>query len=366
MRVRSPRPRRGRAEQHGVQRAVRCSPITVSTHRCLGPRRGSLSAATTAIPSIIIDRRDPDPRAERRVPPVNVGDTFTGAPPGPGRLPRSAASSSQPTQLGTTTTTACRREGHPQAARPAVRRDVQRREPRPDRPDTPSSTRWPRASSPTCRAGHPRARGDPGQQRRHRRRRRRGRPDDRQFTAAITAAGGPTLRCRSIDPVNDAGRRRARRQHPRRCSCSAPTAGTFVDRPGGDVDHAGRPSSTAADGTAPLSVSPGRIDPTNDGLVRQSQAARRRVHLRRQDVFVVANHFNSKGGDDPLFGPLPAAEPLVRRSSASSRPPRCTTSSSSISATTRRQRRRARRPQRLRLLRRPSTSSPSDGARSST
>jgi len=33
-----------------------------------------------------------------------------------------------------------------------------------------------------------------------------------------------------------------------------------------------------------------------------SQTACRRVHLPWQDVFAIANHFGSKGGDDPLFG----------------------------------------------------------------
>ncbi len=51
-----------------------------------------------------------------------------------------------------------------------------------------------------------------------------------------------------------------------------------------------------------LRYSPGRIDPANAvfNASRKPLAAEFLFNGRR--VIVVANHFNSKGGDDPLFG----------------------------------------------------------------
>lgn len=74
----------------------------------------------------------------------------------------------------------------------------------------------------------------------------------------------------------------------------------FVDRPGGDATT---PVSllTGPDGVQ-LSFSPGRIDPLNSAFSssRKPLAGEFLFHGRR--FFVIANHFNSKQGDQPLFG----------------------------------------------------------------
>ena len=121
-----------------------------------------------------------------------------------------------------------------------------------------------------------------------------------QLIAAIAAAGGPAYQWRQIDPVTTR-RRRARRQHPRGFLFRTDRGLAFVDRPGGTSTA---PTSVVAGASGPqLSFSPGRIDPTNTGVEHQPQAAGRRVHAtaaRRSSS--IGNHFNSKGGDEPLFG----------------------------------------------------------------
>jgi hypothetical protein len=51
-----------------------------------------------------------------------------------------------------------------------------------------------------------------------------------------------------------------------------------------------------------LSFSPGRIDPTNAAFNASRKPLAGELTYRGARLFVVANHFNSKGGDDPLFG----------------------------------------------------------------
>jgi predicted extracellular nuclease len=66
-------------------------------------------------------------------------------------------------------------------------------------------------------------------------------------------------------------------------------------------DAAGRPH---------LSVSPGRIDPASPAWEDSRKPLAGEFRWRGQTVFVIANHFVSKGGDDPLFGRFqPIQEP---------------------------------------------------------
>lgn len=77
---------------------------------------------------------------------------------------------------------------------------------------------------------------------------------------------------------------------------------SFIDRPGGDatkattvIDHPSGPR---------LSVSPGRVDPLDPAWEDSRKALVGEFRMRSRKVFVIANHFASKGGDDPLFGRL--------------------------------------------------------------
>lgn len=123
-----------------------------------------------------------------------------------------------------------------------------------------------------------------------------------KFTAAIKAKGGPSYEWRSIDPVDkaDGGEpggniRNVFLFNPKRVS--------FVDRPGGDATTAVEVvTSGKKDKTVSLSVSPGRINPASDAWKNSRKPLVGEFDFRGQRIFVVGNHFNSKGGDQPTHG----------------------------------------------------------------
>ncbi|MBS4191141.1 endonuclease [Bacillus sp. FJAT-49705] len=51
-----------------------------------------------------------------------------------------------------------------------------------------------------------------------------------------------------------------------------------------------------------LTLNPGRIDPTNSAFNSSRKPLAAQFEFKGENVIVVANHFNSKGGDLPLFG----------------------------------------------------------------
>jgi len=51
-----------------------------------------------------------------------------------------------------------------------------------------------------------------------------------------------------------------------------------------------------------LSLNPGRIDPENPTFTDSRKPLVAQFSFKGKDIFVVVNHLNSKGGDDPLFG----------------------------------------------------------------
>jgi predicted extracellular nuclease len=117
---------------------------------------------------------------------------------------------------------------------------------------------------------------------------------------AITAAGGPAYQWRQIDPVNDADGG-APGGNIRQAFLYRTDRGlSFVDRPGA--------SSTTADsvvntgGVPSLKYSPGRISPTNSAWNSSRKPLAAEFAWQGKTFFAIANHFNSKGGDDPLFG----------------------------------------------------------------
>ena len=133
-----------------------------------------------------------------------------------------------------------------------------------------------------------------------------------RFTDAIVAAGGPRYEWREIDPVNDldggqpgGNIRVAFMFNPARVS--------FVDRSGGD-------STTAVGvvkqhGKAHLTISPGRVDPGNEAWQDSRKPLAGEFVFHGRTVFIVANHFDSKGGDQPIHGRFqpPARSSEVQR-----------------------------------------------------
>ncbi|MFJ2736756.1 MULTISPECIES: lamin tail domain-containing protein [unclassified Streptomyces] len=121
-----------------------------------------------------------------------------------------------------------------------------------------------------------------------------------KLTDAIVAAGGPRYEYRQINPVNDKDGGQPG-GNIRTVFLFDPKRVTFVDRPGGDsltaVDVVGKGSDTH------LSVSPGRIAPTDEAWnSSRKPLVGEFLTKNNKKIFVIANHLNSKGGDQNVAG----------------------------------------------------------------
>ena len=75
---------------------------------------------------------------------------------------------------------------------------------------------------------------------------------------------------------------------------------SFVDRAGGTSTT---PVGVTAGASGPeLTVSPGRIEPASGAFTASRKPLAGEFTYNGRKLFVVGNHFNSKGGDEPLFG----------------------------------------------------------------
>jgi predicted extracellular nuclease len=119
----------------------------------------------------------------------------------------------------------------------------------------------------------------------------------KKFTDAIVAAGGPAYEWRSVDPVNneDGGQPGG---NIRQVFLFNPERVSFTDRAGGDATTA--TGVVRERGRAALTLSPGRIDPANEAWEDSRKPLAGEFTFRGRTVFVVANHFGSKGGDESL------------------------------------------------------------------
>ncbi|HJQ25360.1 MAG TPA: C25 family cysteine peptidase [Blastocatellia bacterium] len=118
--------------------------------------------------------------------------------------------------------------------------------------------------------------------------------------SAIQTAGGATYQYRQINPVNnqDGGEPGG---NIRQVFMYRTDRGlSFIDRPGGTSTAA----TTVVNGASgpQLSFSPGRVDPTNSAWSSSRKPLAGEFMYNGYHFFVVGNHFNSKGGDQPLFG----------------------------------------------------------------
>ncbi|MEU8518388.1 endonuclease/exonuclease/phosphatase family protein [Streptomyces sp. NBC_01216] len=120
----------------------------------------------------------------------------------------------------------------------------------------------------------------------------------RKFTDAIVAAGGPAYAWRSIDPENnqDGGQPGG---NIRQVFLFNPARVSFTDRAGGDATTA-TGVTHGAKRRAALTLSPGRIDPENPAWDDSRKPLAGEFSFRGRTVFVIANHFGSKGGDESL------------------------------------------------------------------
>ncbi|MCX4822248.1 endonuclease/exonuclease/phosphatase [Streptomyces sp. NBC_01142] len=119
----------------------------------------------------------------------------------------------------------------------------------------------------------------------------------KKFTDAIVAAGGPAYEWRTIDPENnkDGGEPGG---NIRQVFLFNPERVSFTDRAGGSATAG---TTVVQEGRkAALTFSPGRIDPANTAWDNSRKPLAGEFTFRGRTVFVIANHFGSKGGDENL------------------------------------------------------------------
>jgi uncharacterized protein len=111
----------------------------------------------------------------------------------------------------------------------------------------------------------------------------------------VVALGGPEYVYTDIAPVDreDGGApggniRVGFLYNPERVSLTPGTKGSATDAVGFE--------------NGKLTLNPGRIDPTNPAFESSRKPLAAQFEFQGKSVIVVANHFNSKGGDQPLFG----------------------------------------------------------------
>ena len=118
--------------------------------------------------------------------------------------------------------------------------------------------------------------------------------------SAIQDAGGPIYQFRQIDPVDDQDGGEPGGNIRQGFLFRTDRGLSFVDRPGGTstaaVSVAGRGPDTH------LSLSPGRVAPENPAFANSRKPLAGEFSFKGQRLFVIANHLNSKSGDQPYFG----------------------------------------------------------------
>jgi predicted extracellular nuclease len=123
-----------------------------------------------------------------------------------------------------------------------------------------------------------------------------------KLTNAITTAGGPAYQWREIDPVadQDGG---APGGNIRVVFLFDPARVSFVDSGLSSVNRTTTATTAVkARGQLALSLSPGRIDPTNPVWSTSRKPLVGEFRFGGKPVFVVANHFDSKLGDQNADG----------------------------------------------------------------
>jgi hypothetical protein len=123
-----------------------------------------------------------------------------------------------------------------------------------------------------------------------------------KLTDAIAAAGGRHYQSRSIDPVNDKDGGQPG-GNIRTAFLFDPTRVRFVDRGAATVNRSTTGTAvTKQHGKAALTLSPGRVDPANPVWNDSRKPLAGEFVFGKQTVFVIANHFDSKGGDQNADG----------------------------------------------------------------
>ncbi len=123
-----------------------------------------------------------------------------------------------------------------------------------------------------------------------------------KLTDAIVAAGGPHYSWREIDPVDDQDGGQPG-GNIRTVFLFNPNRVQFVDSGSPATDRSTTATQVERSHGAPaLTLSPGRIDPTNPVWTTSRKPLVGQFRFNGTNVFVIANHFDSKGGDQDADG----------------------------------------------------------------
>ncbi|HEY3912967.1 MAG TPA: endonuclease/exonuclease/phosphatase family protein, partial [Verrucomicrobiae bacterium] len=120
-----------------------------------------------------------------------------------------------------------------------------------------------------------------------------------KFIAAIKASQGPTYDWRSINPQNDADGGQPG-GNIRQVLLFNPARVSFIDIPGGDATTP--VGVTEVEGKARLTASPGRIAPQDPAWNRSRKPLVSQFTFHGRTVFVIADHFAAKLGDQDFEG----------------------------------------------------------------
>jgi predicted extracellular nuclease len=130
---------------------------------------------------------------------------------------------------------------------------------------------------------------------------------------AIVVAGGPTYQYRDISPVDDQDGGQPGGNIRVGFLFRTDRGLSFVDRAAPEGVNTSSTGVTVVNnnGTPELAFSPGRIDPSNSAFASSRKPLVGEFSINGEKLFVINNHFNSKGGDQPLAGRF---QPATRNS----------------------------------------------------
>ncbi|MGY0236869.1 lamin tail domain-containing protein [Longispora urticae] len=132
-----------------------------------------------------------------------------------------------------------------------------------------------------------------------------------KLIAAITAAGGPSYDYRQINPTDDQDGGAPGGNIRVGFLFRTDIGLTFVPGTAGDATTPVGVVNVGGTDKVGLTRNPGRIDPGNAAWAATRKPLVGEFRYAGAPLFVIANHWSSKGGDDPLFG---RKQPPVRSS----------------------------------------------------
>lgn len=121
-----------------------------------------------------------------------------------------------------------------------------------------------------------------------------------KLITAIQTAGGPTYQYCQIDPLDDQDGGMPGGNIRQGFLFRSDRGLSFIDHPGAEATTANAVLGSGA--STQLQYSPGRIDPMNAAFNTSRKPLAAEFMFNGHHLYVIANHFITKSGDNPLFG----------------------------------------------------------------